>query len=293
MRMTGKVKNKNKKKSQAAAVWRRLKKNKMAVLGLIILAVIIFFAVFADVFFDYETLVIQQNASLKLQPPSVEHWLGTDEVGRDILARIVHGARISLPVAFATIAIATVVGGLLGAIAGYGSRRVDDVIMRVMDIFLAIPSILLSIALVSAMGTSVTNMMLAISISNIPPFARIVRSAGLTIKNEEYIEAARAIGAKTPTIILSHVLPNCMGPILVQTTLNVGSVILSTAGLSFLGLGVQPPRPEWGAMLSGGRTYIRDYSYITMFPGIMIMITILSLNLLGDGLRDALDPRLK
>ena len=145
--MTGKVKNKNKKKSQAAAVWRRLKKNKMAVLGLIILAVIIFFAVFADVFFDYETLVIQQNASLKLQPPSVEHWLGTDEVGRDILARIVHGARISLPVAFATIAIATVVGGLLGAIAGYGSRRVDDVIMRVMDIFLAIPSILLSIAL--------------------------------------------------------------------------------------------------------------------------------------------------
>ena len=195
MRMTGKVKNKNKKKSQAAAVWRRLKKNKMAVLGLIILAVIIFFAVFADVFFDYETLVIQQNASLKLQPPSVEHWLGTDEVGRDILARIVHGARISLPVAFATIAIATVVGGLLGAIAGYGSRRVDDVIMRVMDIFLAIPSILLSIALVSAMGTSVTNMMLAISISNIPPFARIVRSAVLTIKNEEYIEAARAIGA--------------------------------------------------------------------------------------------------
>lgn len=212
MRMTGKVKNKNKKKSQAAAVWRRLKKNKMAVLGLIILAVIIFFAVFADVFFDYETLVIQQNASLKLQPPSVEHWLGTDEVGRDILARIVHGARISLPVAFATIAIATVVGGLLGAIAGYGSRRVDDVIMRVMDIFLAIPSILLSIALVSAMGTSVTNMMLAISISNIPPFARIVRSAVLTIKNEEYIEAARAIGASDKRIILKHILPNCMAP---------------------------------------------------------------------------------
>ena len=150
MRMTGKVKNKNKKKSQAAAVWRRLKKNKMAVLGLIILAVIIFFAVFADVFFDYETLVIQQNASLKLQPPSVEHWLGTDDVGRDVLARLICGARISLPVAFATIAIATVVGGLLGAIAGYGSRRVDDVIMRVMDIFLAIPSILLSIALVHA-----------------------------------------------------------------------------------------------------------------------------------------------
>ena len=254
--MTGKVKNKNKKKSQAAAVWRRLKKNKMAVLGLIILAVIIFFAVFADVFFDYETLVIQQNASLKLQPPSVEHWLGTDEVGRDILARIVHGARISLPVAFATIAIATVVGGLLGAIAGYGSRRVDDVIMRVMDIFLAIPSILLSIALVSAMGTSVTNMMLAISISNIPPFARIVRSAVLTIKNEEYIEAARAI-------------------------------------LSFIGLGISPPTPEWGSMVSTGRQYFRAAWWVCAFPGFAIMLTILSLNLLGDGLRDALDPKLK
>ena len=181
--MSAEVKNKTKKKSQAAMVWRRLKKNKMAVLGLIILAIIIFFAIFADVFFDYDTLVVKQSAELKLKPPSAEHWLGTDEVGRDILARIVHGARISLPVAFATIAIATVIGGLLGAIAGYGSRRVDDVIMRIMDIFLAIPSILLSIALVAAMGTSVTNMMLAISISNIPPFARIVRSAVLTINN--------------------------------------------------------------------------------------------------------------
>ena len=279
--MTGKVKNKNKKKSQAAAVWRRLKKNKMAVLGLIILAVIIFFAVFADVFFDYETLVIQQNASLKLQPPSVEHWLGTDEVGRDILARIVHGARISLPVAFATIAIATVVGGLLGAIAGYGSRRVDDVIMRVMDIFLAIPSILLSIALVSAMGTSVTNMMLAISISNIPPFARIVRSAVLTIKNEEYIEAARAIGASDKRIILKHILPNCMAPIIVQ------------ASLSFIGLGISPPTPEWGSMVSTGRQYFRAAWWVCAFPGFAIMLTILSLNLLGDGLRDALDPKLK
>ena len=273
MRMTGKVKNKNKKKSQAAAVWRRLKKNKMAVLGLIILAVIIFFAVFADVFFDYETLVIQQNASLKLQPPSVEHWLGTDEVGRDILARIVHGARISLPVAFATIAIATVV--------------------RVMDIFLAIPSILLSIALVSAMGTSVTNMMLAISISNIPPFARIVRSAVLTIKNEEYIEAARAIGASDKRIILKHILPNCMAPIIVQATLSIAGSILAIASLSFIGLGISPPTPEWGSMVSTGRQYFRAAWWVCAFPGFAIMLTILSLNLLGDGLRDALDPKLK
>lgn len=291
--MTAEVINRTKKKSQAAAVWRRLKKNKMAVLGLIILAIIVFFAVFADVFFDYETLVIQQNASLKLQPPSAEHWLGTDEVGRDILARIVHGARISLPVAFATIAIATVVGGLLGAIAGYGSRRVDDIIMRIMDIFLAIPSILLSIALVSAMGTSVTNMMLAISISNIPPFARIVRSAVLTIKNEEYIEAARAIGASDKRIILKHILPNCMAPIIVQATLSIAGSILAIASLSFIGLGISPPTPEWGSMVSTGRQYFRAAWWVCAFPGLAIMLTILSLNLLGDGLRDALDPKLK
>lgn len=284
---------KNKKKSQAAAIWRRLKKNKMAVVGLVILAVIILLAIFADLLFDYETLVVKQSAALKLKPPSAEHWLGTDEVGRDILARIVHGARISLPVAFVTIAIATVVGGLLGAIAGYGSRRVDNVIMRIMDVFLAIPSILLSIALVAAMGTSVTNMMLAISISNIPPFARIVRSAVLTIKNEEYIEAARAIGASDKRIILKHILPNCMAPIIVQATLSIAGSILAIASLSFIGLGISPPTPEWGSMVSTGRQYFRAAWWVCAFPGFAIMLTILSLNLLGDGLRDALDPKLK
>jgi len=176
-----------KKKSQARAVWNRLRKNKMAIIGLVILLAIIFFAIFANLFFDYETQVVQQSAINRLKPPSKDHWLGTDEVGRDILARIVYGSRISLPVAFITIAIATLVGGLLGAIAGYGSRKVDNIIMRIMDIFLAIPSILLSIALVAALGSSMTNLVIAISISNIPPFARIVRSAVLTIKNEDYI----------------------------------------------------------------------------------------------------------
>lgn len=282
-----------KKKSQAAAVWRRLKKNKMAILGLVILALIICFALFADFFFDYDTMVIQQSAALRLKPPSAGHWLGTDEVGRDILARIVHGARISLPVAFITIAIATVVGGLLGAIAGYGSKRVDNVIMRIMDVFLAIPSILLSIALVAALGTSMTNMVLAISISNIPPFARIVRSAVLTIKNEEYIEAARAIGASDKRIILKHILPNCMAPIIVQATLSIAGSILAIASLSFIGLGISPPTPEWGSMLSTGRQYFRAAWWVCAFPGLAIMLTILSLNLLGDGLRDALDPKLK
>lgn len=284
---------KSKKKSQWVSVWKRLKKNKMAVAGLVILCLICFFAVFADVFFDYETMVIQQSAASRLSPPSLQHWLGTDEVGRDILARIVHGARVSLPVAFATIVIASAVGGILGAIAGYGSKVADNLIMRFMDIFLAIPSILMSIALVSALGPGMGNLLLAISISNIPPFARIVRSSVLTIRNEEYIEAARAIGAHDGRIIFRHIIPNCMAPIIVQATLCIAGSILSIASLSFIGLGIQPPTPEWGSMLSGGRQYIRYAWWVCAFPGIAIMLTILSLNLLGDGLRDALDPKLK
>lgn len=284
---------KSKKKSQWVSVWKRLKKNKMAVAGLVILCLICFFAVFADVFFDYETMVIQQSAALRLSPPSLQHWLGTDEVGRDILARIVHGARVSLPVAFATIVIASAVGGILGAVAGYGSKMTDNLIMRFMDIFLAIPSILMSIALVSALGPGMGNLLLAISISNIPPFARIVRSSVLTIRNEEYIEAARAIGAHDGRIIFRHIIPNCMAPIIVQATLCIAGSILSIASLSFIGLGIQPPTPEWGSMLSGGRQYIRYAWWVCAFPGIAIMLTILSLNLLGDGLRDALDPKLK
>lgn len=284
---------KGKKKSQWVSVWKRLQKNKMAIAGLVILSLICLLAVFADVFFNYETMVIRQSAALRLSPPSLQHWLGTDEVGRDILARIVHGARVSLPVAFATIVVAAIAGGILGAVAGYGSKQIDNLIMRFMDIFLAIPSILLSIALVSALGPSMGNLLLAISISNIPPFARIVRSSVLTIRNEEYIEAARAIGAHDRRIIFRHIIPNCMAPIIVQATLCIAGSILSIASLSFIGLGIQPPTPEWGSMLSGGRQYIRYAWWVCAFPGIAIMLTILSLNLLGDGLRDALDPKMK
>lgn len=284
---------KRKKKSQWISVWKSLQKNKMAVTGLAILSAICILAIFADVFFDYDTMVIQQSAALRLSPPSLKHWLGTDEVGRDILARIVHGARVSLPVAFATIVIAAIAGGTLGAVAGYGSKKIDNLIMRFMDVFLAIPSILLSIALVSALGPSMGNLLLAISISNIPPFARIVRSSVLTIRNEEYIEAAKAIGAHDKRIIFRHIIPNCMAPIIVQATLCIAGSILSIASLSFIGLGIQPPTPEWGSMLSGGRQYIRYAWWVCAFPGIAIMLTILSLNLLGDGLRDALDPKMK
>lgn len=284
---------KNKKKSQLTAVWGRLKKNKMAVLGLAILCLIVLAAIFADVFFDYETMAVQQSAALRLKPPSAQHLLGTDEVGRDILARIVYGARISLPVAAATILFAAIIGGMLGAIAGYGSKRVDDVIMRIMDIFLAIPSTLLAIAIVAALGPSVVNMMIAITMSNIPPFARIVRSSVITIRNEEYIEAARAIGSSDSRIVFRHIIPNAMAPLIVQATMCVAGSILSIASLSFLGLGIQPPTPEWGSMLSNGRQFIRSAWWVCTFPGVAIMLSILSLNLLGDGLRDALDPKLK
>lgn len=291
--MNANLKKEKKNNSQFASVWKRLKKNKLAILGLIILIGIFLVAIFADFIFDYENMAIKQNASMRLKPPSKEYLLGTDEVGRDILTRIVYGTRISVPVAFATILLATIFGGLFGALAGYGSKKMDNIIMRVMDIFLAIPSILLSVAIVSALGPSIKNLLIAITISNIPPFARIVRASVLTIKNEEYIEAARAIGASDKRIVFKHIIPNSMAPIIVQATLCIAGSILSIASLSFIGLGIQAPTPEWGSMLSAGRQYIWNAWWVCVFPGIAIMLTILSLNLLGDGLRDALDPRLK
>lgn len=282
-----------KKRSQVWEVWRRLKKNKLAIIGLIIILALATVAVCADFIADYDSVVIKQNIKNRLQPPSDEHVFGTDEFGRDIFARLVHGARVSLTVGLISVGIALTVGGFLGAIAGYYGNKIDNVIMRIMDIFLAVPNILLSIAIVSALGTSLINLMIAVGISSIPTYARIVRASVLSIKDQEFVEAARAIGAKDITIIITHIIPNSLAPVIVQATLGVANAILSTAALSFIGLGIQPPAPEWGAMLSGGRTFLRDASHITIFPGIAIMITILALNMLGDGLRDALDPKLK
>ncbi|AVQ19819.1 nickel transporter permease [Fusobacterium mortiferum] len=283
----------NKKRSQWVEVWRRLKRNKMAVLGLIILIILVLLAVFADVIANYDNVVIKQNLAHRLQGPSAAHWLGTDEFGRDIFARLVHGTRVSLQVGIVAVGISIVIGGILGAVAGYYGGKLDNTIMRIMDIFLAVPSILLAIAIVSALGPSIINLMLAISISSVPSYARIVRASVLSIRDQEFIEAAKAIGASNTRIIFRHIIPNSLAPVIVQATLGVASAILSTAGLSFIGLGIQPPAPEWGSMLSGGRQYLRYAWWVTTFPGVAIMITILSLNLLGDGLRDALDPRLK
>lgn len=282
-----------KKRSQFSEVWRRLKRNKMAMLGLFILIVLALLAIFAEQVAGYETKVIAQDVSNRLQGPSAEHWFGTDEFGRDIFARIIHGSRVSLVVGFISVAVSLIIGGVLGAFAGYYGGVIDLVIMRVMDILLAIPSILLAITIVAALGTDLVYVMIAIGISGVPGYARIVRASVMGIKDQEFVEAARAIGASNTSIIFREVIPNCLAPIIVQATLSVASAILSTASLSFIGLGVQPPAPEWGAMLSSGRSYLRDAMHLTLFPGLAIIVTILALNLLGDGLRDALDPKLK
>lgn len=278
-------------RSQWAEVWRRLRRNWMAMFGLAIIIMIFFTAIFAEVIapYDYRT----QNLRRIADPPSREHLLGTDDLGRDILSRIIFGARVSLQVGFVAVSISLLVGGTLGALAGYYGGRLDNVVMRFMDVLLAIPSILLAIAIVSAFGGGLVNVMVAVGIATIPVYARIVKASVISIKEQEYIEAARAIGATDLRIILKHILPNSMAPIIVQGTLGVAIAILSAAGLSFIGLGIEPPTPEWGAMLSSGRHLIRRAPHVATFPGVAIMITIFALNLLGDGLRDALDPRLK
>ena len=288
-----KITQKYKKQNQVKETWFRLKKNKTSVLGLIIIGIIIFLSIISGFIYDYDTEIINQNISQRLQSPSSDHPFGTDELGRDILARIIYGSRTSLSIGFISVAISLFVGGILGAISGFYGGYIDNGIMRLMDIFLAIPGTLFAITIVAALGTSTVNLMIALSISGVPRFARIVRSSVMTVRDVEFVEAARSIGANNFRIITQHVVPNSLAPVIVQTTLSVANIILTIAGLSFLGLGVSAPQPEWGAMLSSSRTYIREYSYMTLFPGWAIMITILSLNLLGDGLRDALDPRLK
>ncbi len=284
---------KYKKRSQTADIFRRLCRNKTAVIGGIVVIILLLMAIFADVLHDYEGEVIKQDVTQRLQSPSAEHWFGTDEMGRDLFARVCYGAKYSLLIGFCAAVVSIAIGLVLGALAGFYGGWIDMIIMRIMDVLLAIPGTLLAIAIMASLGASIGNLVIALSVSGIPGFARIVRSSVLTIKDSEYVEAARAIGATDRIIIFRHVLPNGMAPLIVQATLRIGSVILSAAGLSFLGLGVPAPHPEWGAILSNARSYIRDYSYIALFPGLAIMTTILCLNLLGDGLRDALDPKLK
>ncbi len=269
----------------------RLRRNRLAVLGLIVMLALIFIAVFAPLIAPHHYAT--QRLEISFEPPCKEFPLGTDEFGRDILSRVIYGAQISLQVGLFAVFLAMVTGGLLGAIAGYYGGKLDETIMRVMDVFLSIPQIILAIAIAAALGPGLLNLTVAVGISAMPTFARVVRGAVLSVVGQEFIEAAQCMGARDSWIIFRHVLPNCSAPIIVQATLRVAQAILAAASLSFLGLGIQPPFPEWGGMLAAARLYIRDYAYMMISPGMAIMITIMALNFVGDGLRDAMDPKQK
>lgn len=286
------VSKKYRKHGKAGEIWHHFKRNKGAMIGLVILIIMFAVALTIDFWLDQEK-VIGQNIMEKLKGPSAEHWFGTDEMGRDLFWRVVYGSRYSLAIGFVAVMVSLVIGVPLGAAAGYYGGKVETIIMRVTDIFSAIPSILMGVVIVSILGGNTINLMLAVGISSVPQFVRITRAAVLTVKNEEYVEAARALGKTDPYIVFRHILPNCLSPIIVQTTLRVASAIISASSLSFLGLGIKPPSPEWGALLTAGKTYIRGYSYLCLFPGLAIMITVLAFNMVGDGLRDAMDPKLK
>jgi peptide/nickel transport system permease protein len=271
--------------------WKSFKKNKAALLGLGIVVFFIVIAVLANFIAPYGYAnVYLANKHL---PPSSKHWFGTDEFGRDIFTRVIYGARISLWVGFLSVAGSSVIGSFLGMLAGYYGKWVDMIISRVFDILLAFPSILLAIAVVAMLGPSLKNALIAIAIINIPSFGRLVRSRVLSIKEEEYISAARAIGMKDGRILLHHILPNSLAPIIVQGSLAIATAIIEAAGLGYLGMGAQPPTPEWGKMLSDSKDFIIQAPWTVIFPGAAIMLTVLGFNLIGDGLRDALDPRMK
>lgn len=285
-------KNHSRTREQLAEFWRRFRKNKSAVAGLIILVLLVGTALFADLIVPYAKCVEQVGAD-RLQGPSAAHFFGTDEFGRDLFARVVHGSRYSLFIGVATSLMALAAGAVLGASAGYFGGMVDNVICRIIDVFMCVPPILLSLAVVAALGTSVRNLIIAITISCIPGNVRLIRSVVLTVAEQDYVEVARSYGASNARIIFRYVLPNAMGPIIVNTTMAISDMILSAAGLSFIGMGIQPPSPEWGALLSAAQTYIFTSPYLLVFPGLFIILSSLSFNLVGDGLTDALDPKLK
>jgi len=274
-------------------VWRQFRRNKGAMIGLAITILLIIIAIFADVIWDYSTDVIGMNVSARLSTPSLSHPFGTDQYGREMLARVGYGTRYSLLIGFSAVVVALVIGLPIGAAAGYIGGRFDNLFMRIIDAITIIPSILLTVLLVTILGTGLFNLMLALAISSIPILARITRASVMTVRYNEYIESARAIGASDFYIIVKHVLPNCFSPILVQATLRMGTTIISAAGLSYIGLGVAMPTPEWGALLNASKDFIIDKPYLCFFPGLAIMVTVMAINLVGDGLRDALDPKLK
>ena len=287
---------KRKKRGPAGEIWWRFRKSPSAMIGLVIVVFMILIALLADVIapsVGINPAYDIQDLNNRFQPPSLEHLMGTDDLGRDVLARVVHGSRTSLSVGALTVTASMIVGSLLGLIAGYFGRYADNIIMRFVDVILSIPAVLLAISISAALEPGFTTIIIAIGIGAAPIYARVMRASVLSIREQEFVEAARAIGASNFRIIFKHILPNCMAPIIVQGTMGIGYAILWTAALGFFGLGIQPPTPEWGTMLAGARQHIRDHSHMVFFPGLSIAMVIIALNMMGDGLRDAFDPRLK
>ena len=279
------------RKSRGSDVWGRLLRNRLGMVGAIIVVIIVLLVVFAQfvTWHDYA----DQNMSNRFQFPNREHIMGTDNFGRDIWSRLVYGGRISLLVALMAVAISGVVGAILGSVSGYTGGATDIVITRILDIIMSIPALLLAIAISASLGSGPAKTALAISISSIPHGARIIRSTVMSVKGSDFVEAAKATGSRSARIIFKHIIPNTIAPLIVNVTLGIGGSIMAISGLSFIGLGVQPPIPEWGSILAAGRPYIRDFWPIILFPSLFITLTLLGFNLFGDALRDALDPRLK
>ena len=280
------------KNSRFFEIWNRMKRDKSSVISLVFIGLLFFAAIFANILVD-ESLVTTQNVAERIQGPSWSHWFGTDLYGRDIFARVVYGSRISLSIGIFTTIFATAIGSLLGAIAAYFGGRLDDIIMRVTDVFIAIPEQLMAMVVVAALGANPISVIAALSVVVIPNRCRLVRSTVLGIVDTEYVEAARACGMSDMGIIVKEIMPNTLGPIIVVSTQGVASLILTVSSLSYLGVGIQPPTPEWGAIIFEAREFLRIAPYMCLLPGAVIVLTALAFNLVGDGLRDALDPRLK
>lgn len=281
--------NLHRRESGFSILWSKFRRNTATWVGLVLVCLMLVGAVGAPILSPHDPM--GRDYKVRLQPPSGTHWFGTDYLGRDLFTRILYGGRISMQVGLVAVGIALVSGLAIGALAGYYMGWFDVIAMRVMDVMLAFPSILLALGIMAILGPELKNAMLAIGIVSIPVYARLVRASVLTVRSMEYVEAARAVGLTNGRIILKHVLPNCWAPVLVQATLGAATAVLDAAGLSFLGLGAQPPTPEWGAMLADSRQYIRLAPWTVIFPGLAVMVTVLGFNLLGDGLRDAFDPQ--
>lgn len=283
-----------KKRSNVGEIWHRLRKNKLSMVCLAVLVIMILGIIFAGVLSPYD--YAEQDLTQRFVLPSKEHWMGCDDYGRDLLTRLLVGGRYSLLIAILSVAIGIICGMVIGALCGFFGKRIDSTLMRIMDVIMSIPGMMLAICISVAMGSGVFNTALALAVGTIPIIARQLRSSTMLINSQEYIEAARSFGESNFKIIMTHVIPNCMAPIIVQASLYIGGAIMGIAGLSFLGLGVQPPTPEWGNILNNGLDFIYDFStrwHVIVFPALFIVVAELCFNLLGDGLRDAMDPRMR